>query len=91
MSNDIESLSHTKWRCQYHIVFAPKYRRQIIYGKYKAEIGKILRTICIRNGVEIIEANACPDHIHILIGILLKYSVSEIVVETITLIQLGKT
>ena len=48
MSNDIESLSHTKWRCQYHIVFAPKYRRQIIYGKYKAEIGKILRTICIR-------------------------------------------
>ncbi|EOR28115.1 transposase [Clostridium sartagoforme AAU1] len=66
MGNDIESLSHTKWRCQYHIVFAPKYRRQIIYGKYKAEIGKILRTICIRHGVEIIEANACRDHILVL-------------------------
>ena len=59
--NDIDKLSHTKWRCQYHIVFAPKYRRQIIYGKYKAEIGKILRAICERNGVKIIEANACPD------------------------------
>jgi putative transposase len=64
MGNDIERLSHTKWRCKYHIVFAPKYRRQIIYGKYKAEIGRILRTICIRNGSEIIEANACPDNIH---------------------------
>ena len=69
MGNDIESLSHTKWRCQYHIVFAPKYRRQIIYGKYKAEIGKILRTICIRHGVEIIEANACTDHVHMLVTI----------------------
>ena len=77
MSNDIESLSHTKWRCQYHIVFAPKYRRQIIYGKYKAEIGKILRTICIRNGVEIIEANACPDHIHMLVTIHPKRSVKK--------------
>ncbi|MDY2630444.1 MAG: IS200/IS605 family transposase, partial [Clostridium sp.] len=77
MSNDIESLSHTKWRCQYHIVFAPKYRRQIIYGKYKAEIGKILRTICIRHGVEIIKANACPDHIHMLVAIPPKMSVSK--------------
>ena len=77
MSNDIESLSHTKWRCQNHIVLAPKYRRQIIYGKYKAEIGKILRTICIRNGVEIIEANACPDHIHMLVTIPPKMSVSK--------------
>ena len=77
MGNDIESLSHTKWRCQYHIVFAPKYRRQIIYGKYKAEIGKILRTICIRSGVEIIEANACPDHIHMLVSIPPKLSVSQ--------------
>ena len=77
MSNDIESLSHTKWRCQYHIVFAPKYRRQIIYGKYKTEIGKILREICIRNNVEIIEANACPDHVHMLITIPPKLSVSK--------------
>ena len=55
MKNDYESLTHTKWRCQYHIVLTPKYRRQIIYGKYKAEIGKILRTICERYEVEIIE------------------------------------
>lgn len=77
MGNDIESLTHTKWRCQYHIVFAPKYRRQIIYGKYKAEIGKILREICKRMGVEIIEANACPDHIHMLVSIPPKMSVSK--------------
>ena len=62
--NDIGSLSHSKWRCQYHIVFAPKYRRMVIYGKIKADIGKILRTLCDQKGVEIIEAEACPDHIH---------------------------
>jgi putative transposase len=77
MNNDLESLSHTKWRCQYHIVFAPKYRRQIIYGKYKVEIGKILRTICERYGVEIITAEACPDHIHMLVSIPPKMSVSR--------------
>lgn len=72
-----DSLAHTKWRCQYHIVFAPKYRRQIIYGKYKAAIGKILRRICERcEGVEIIEANACEDHIHMLVMIPPKMSVS---------------
>ena len=77
MKNDYESLSHTKWRCQYHLVITPKYRRQIIYGKYKAEIGKILRTICERYNVEIIEANACPDHIHMLVAIPPKMSVSR--------------
>lgn len=77
MSNDLESLSHTKWRSQYHIVITPKYRRQIIYGKYKAEIGKILRTICERYEVEIIEANACVDHIHMLVAIPPKISVSR--------------
>jgi REP element-mobilizing transposase RayT len=75
---DKNSLSHTTWNCKYHIVFAPKYRRQIIYGKIKAEIGKILRTLCDRKGVEIIEAEACPDHIHMLVRIPPKYSVSEI-------------
>jgi putative transposase len=77
MGNDIESLSHTKWRCQYHIVFAPKYRRQVIYGKLKIEIGKILREICQRNGIEIIEAEACPEHIHMLVSIPPKMSVSK--------------
>lgn len=77
MGNDIESLSHTKWRCQYHIVFAPKYRRQVIYGKLKSEIGKILREICQRNGIEIIEAEARSDHIHMLVSIPPKLSVSK--------------
>lgn len=77
MGNDIESLAHTKWRCQYHVVFAPKYRRKAIYGVYRAEIGKILRTICERYGVEIIEANACIDHVHMLISIPPKMSVSK--------------
>ena len=76
-NNDMRSLTHTKWRCQYHIVFAPKYRRQIIYGKYKKEIGKMIRVICERNDVEIIEANACPDHIHMLVSIPPKMSVSR--------------
>ena len=77
MKNDYESLSHKKWRCQYHIVLIPKYRRQIIYGKYKVEIGKILRTICERYEVEIIEANACKDHIHMLVSIPPKMAVSR--------------
>ena len=77
MRNDYNSLSHTKWRCQYHIVLTPKYRRQIIYGKYKAEIGKIQRTLCERNGIEIIEVNACRDHIHMLVSIPPKMSVSR--------------
>lgn len=74
----INSLEHTKWRCQYHIVVAPKYRRQVIYREIKADIGFILRRLCEQKGIEIIEANACPDHIHMLISIPPKYSVSQI-------------
>jgi len=74
---DNTSLAHTKWRCKYHIVFAPKYRRQIIYGKIKADIGIILRKLCDHKGVEILEANACPDHIHMLVSIPPKISVSS--------------
>ena len=74
MSED--SLAHTKWNCKYHIVFAPKYRRQIIYGKIRVEVGKILRELCDRKGVEIIEAECCPDHIHMLVSIPPKISVS---------------
>ena len=72
--NDINSLAHTKWNCKYHIVFAPKYRRQVIYGKIKADIGQILRKLCEHKGIEIIEANACSDHIHMLVSIPPKYS-----------------
>ena len=74
---DISSLSHSKWRCQYHIVFAPKYRRMAIYGKLKADIGKILRQMCDQKGVEIIEAEACPDHIHMLVSIPPSISVAQ--------------
>lgn len=73
---DIKSLEHTTWRCQYHIVFAPKYRRMAIYGDLKQDIGWILRKLCDEKGVEIIEAEACPDHIHMLVSIPPKYSVS---------------
>ena len=74
---DNSSLAHTKWNCKYHIVFAPKYRRQIIYGKIKTDIGTILRKLCQRKGVEIHEASACPDHIHMLVSIPPKLSVSQ--------------
>lgn len=76
---DKNSLAHTTWECKYHVVFAPKYRRQIIYGQIKKDIGRILRLLCTRKGVEIIEAEACPDHIHMLLRIPPKYSVSDIV------------
>ena len=68
-NNDTYSLAHTTWKCQYHIVFTPKYHRKIIYGALRAEIGKILRELCKRKGVEIIEAHAMPDHIHMLVSI----------------------
>ena len=75
---DISSLEHTSWRCQYHVVFAPKYRRMEIYREILADIGVILQKLCQQKGVEIIEANACPNHIHMLISIPPKYSVSQI-------------
>ena len=75
--NDIQSLSHSKWNCKYHIVFAPKYRRKIIYGQIKADIGKILRQLCQQKGVEIIEAEACPDHNHMLVSIPPNISVAQ--------------
>ena len=75
---DNKSLIHTKWECKYHLVFAPKYRRQVIYGKIKADIGRILRELCERKGIEIIEADCCLDHIHMLVRIPPRYSVSEI-------------
>ena len=74
---DINSLSHTKWNCKYHIVFCPKYRRQEIYGKIKEDVGKILRKLCEAKGVEIIEAEACPDHIHMLVSIPPHLSVAQ--------------
>ena len=77
MTNDNASLSHTKWNCKYHIVFAPKYRRQEIYGKIKQDIGQIIRKLCEAKKVEILEAEACPDHIHMLVSIPPNISVSQ--------------
>ena len=77
MANIRDSLSHTKWLCKYHIVFTPKYRRKAIYGQYKKSIGQILRQLCGYKGVEIIEGHLIPDHIHMLVSIPPKYSVSQ--------------
>ena len=80
MNNDnVNSLSHTKWRCKYHIVFAPKYRRQAIYGQIKRDIGVILRKLCEQKHVEIIEAELCPDHVHMLVSIPPNLRVSQFV------------
>ena len=73
---DESSLSHTRWECKYHIVFAPKYRRKEIFGKIKVDIGQILRQLCRQKEVEVIEAHACIDHIHMLVSIPPKLSVS---------------
>ena len=74
--DNIKSLTHTKWNCKYPIVFAPKYRRKVFYEEKRLEIGAILRELCRRKGVEIIEAEVCPDHIHMLVSIPPKMSVS---------------
>ena len=77
MENDMNSLSHSKWRCKYHIVFAQKYRRMVIYRQLRADVGKILRTLCEQKKVNIIEAECCPDHIHMLVEIPPHMSVSN--------------
>ena len=77
--NDINSLAHTKWNCKYHIVFAPKYRRKVFYGEKRVAIGKILRKLCEWKGINIVEAEACIDHIHMLLEIPPKYSVSTVI------------
>ncbi len=76
MNKDTESLAHTSWNCKYHIVFAPKYRRKAFYGEKRREIGAILRQLCEWKNVEIVEAEVCPDHVHMLVKIPPKMSVS---------------
>ena len=77
--NDTNSLAHTTWNCKYHIVFAPKYRRKVFFGQKRKEIGAILRSLCEWKQVEIIEAEVCPDHIHMLVKIPPKLSVASFV------------
>lgn len=76
-NNEIRSTSHSKYRCQYHIVFAPKFRRKEIYGKLRKDIGEILRKLCAQKDIVIIEAEACPDHIHMLVSIPLHISIAQ--------------
>ena len=77
--NEVNHGAHSTWRCEYHIVFAPKYRRKVVYGEIKADIGVILRKLCEEKKVEILEAEACPDHIHMLVSIPPYLSVSQFV------------
>ena len=79
MANKANSLSHTKWMCKYHIVFTPKYRRKIIYNQYKQSIGQILRQLCSHKGVEILDGHFMPDHVHMLVSIPPKISVSQFI------------
>ena len=75
---DINSLAHSKWNCKYHIVFAPKYRRRVFYGEKRVAIGRILRQLCVWKGINIVEAEMCIDHVHMLLEIPPKYSVSSV-------------
>lgn len=77
--NDINHSAHSTWRCQYHLVFAPKFRRKAIYGEIKADIGKIIRKLCEEKKVEIIEAELCVDHVHMLISVPPYLSIAQFV------------
>ena len=79
MKNEVKTTAHSSYRCEYHIVFAPKYRRKVIYGEIKADIGVILRKLCNELKVEILEAEACPDHIHMLVSIPPYMSIAQFV------------
>jgi len=73
-----ESLSHVRWDCKYHVVFIPKYRKKVMYGKLRKKVGEILRNLCRQRGVELIEGHAMPDHIHLCLAIPPKYSVAAV-------------
>ena len=79
MKNEVKHTAHSSYRCEYHIVFAPKYRRKVVYGEIKKDIGEILRKLCEEKKVEIIEAEACPDHIHMLVSIPPYLSIAQFV------------
>ena len=77
--DDYESLSHPKWECKYHVVFIPKYRRQVLYGKLRRGIGRILRDLCEQKGVDLVEGQAMADHVHLLLSMPPKYRVAPTV------------
>jgi putative transposase len=77
--HDWESMSHVKWECKYHVVFIPKYRRKILYGKLRAKIGSLLRDLCKQKGVELLKGNARPDHIHLFLSVPPRYSIAFVI------------
>ena len=77
LANKTNDMAHTKWLCKYHIVFTPKYRRKVIYNQYRKDLRDIIKTLCGYKGVEIIEGKLMPDHVHILVSIPPKYSISQ--------------
>ena len=77
LANKTNDMAHTKWLCKYHIVFTPKYRRKVIYNQYRKNLRDIIKTLCGYKGVEIIEGKLMPDHVHILVSIPPKYSISQ--------------
>jgi len=74
-----QSLSHVKWECKYHVVFVPKYRKKVLFGRIRGEIGKIIRQLCRQKEVELIEGHAMPDHVHVLLSVPPKYSIAMLV------------
>ena len=74
--NDFESLSHVRWDCKYHVVFIPKYRRKVLFGKLRSSIGRVLRDLCEQKGVELLEGHAMPDHLHLLLSVPPKYAIA---------------
>ena len=78
MANKSDNLAHTRWMCKYHIVFSPKYRRKVIYNQIRKDVGEIIRTLCQYKEVEIHEGHLMPDHVHLLVSIPPKYSVSNV-------------
>ena len=78
-NTDVKSLAHTKWNCKYHVVFAPKYRRKVFYNEKKEAIREIIRTLCQWKGVEIIEGEVCPDHIHLLLDCKPQFFISDMI------------
>jgi putative transposase len=76
---DWKSLSHVRWECKYHVVFIPKYRKKVLYGKLRRQLGAILRELCRQKGVELIEGHACPDHVHLCLSVPPKYSIAHVI------------
>ena len=77
--HDWQSLSHVRWECKYHVVFIPKYRKKVLYGKLRRKVGEILRELCRQKGVELLEGRACGDHVHMCLSVPPEYSIAHVI------------